>query len=138
VSPKAIYVREVFMPIRDELPPIAKADELSLDFGRSVFQPGQFSTGDFFCRVSAHDEEPRRIVDNVATGITIGATKPWDPSPKPGWRAEILIRLQRPVVDPMLCVGCGICEHECPITGIKAIRVTAENESRNSKRTITI
>ena len=138
VSPKAIYVRDVFLPIREELPPVAKADELSLDFGQAVLRPGQFSNGDFYCRISAHDEEPRRIVDNEATGITIGATKPWDPPPKPGRRAEILIHLQRPVVDPALCIGCGICEHECPITGIKAIRVTAENESRNSKRTITI
>ena len=73
-----------------------------------------FRAGDFFCRVSARDEEPRRIVDNAATGITIGATKPWDPPPKPGRRVEILIRLQRPFVDPSLCIGCGICEHECP------------------------
>ena len=56
MSPKAIYVRDVFMPIREELPPVAKADELSLDFGQAVLRPGQFSTGDFFCRVSAHDE----------------------------------------------------------------------------------
>jgi polyferredoxin/ferredoxin len=138
VSPKAIHVRDVFLPIREELPPVAKADELSLDFGQAILRPGQFSTGDYFCRVSAHDEEPRRIVDNTVTGITIGATKPWDPPPKPGRHAEILVRLQRPVIDPALCIGCGICEHECPITGIKAIRVTAENESRNSKRMITI
>ena len=138
VSPKAIYVREVFLPIREELPTIMKADELSLDFGQAVLRPGQFSTGDFFCRVSAPDEEPRRIVDNTTTTLTIGATKPWDPPPKPGRRVEILIRLQRPFVDPSLCIGCGICEHECPITGIKAIRVTAENESRSLERTITV
>ena len=80
VSPKAIFVREVFMPIRDALPPVASADELSLDFGRAVFRPGQYSTGDFFCSVDGN--EPRRIVDNTATGITIGSTKPWDPPPR--------------------------------------------------------
>ncbi|MDJ0522749.1 MAG: 4Fe-4S dicluster domain-containing protein [Planctomycetota bacterium] len=31
--------------------------------------------------------------------------------------------MQRPYVDPKLCVGCGICEHECPIRGPAAIRV---------------
>jgi polyferredoxin len=31
--------------------------------------------------------------------------------------------LKRPYVDPELCVGCGICEHECPIRGPAAIRV---------------
>jgi formate hydrogenlyase subunit 6/NADH:ubiquinone oxidoreductase subunit I len=31
--------------------------------------------------------------------------------------------VRRPYVDPKLCVGCGICEHECPIRGPAAIRV---------------
>ena len=38
--------------------------------------------------------------------------------------------LQKPYVDPARCIGCGICEHECPVSGLRAIRVTAENESR--------
>jgi len=33
-------------------------------------------------------------------------------------------------VDPHQCIGCGVCEHECPVQGRRAIRVTAENESR--------
>ena len=33
------------------------------------------------------------------------------------------VRLKRPYVDPAECVGCGICEHECPIQGPAAIRV---------------
>jgi formate hydrogenlyase subunit 6/NADH:ubiquinone oxidoreductase subunit I len=32
-------------------------------------------------------------------------------------------RLKRPFVDPTKCVGCGICEHECPIRGPSAVRV---------------
>jgi polyferredoxin len=39
--------------------------------------------------------------------------------------------LQKPFVEPARCIGCGICEHECPVSGLRAIRVTAENESRN-------
>jgi len=39
-------------------------------------------------------------------------------------------RLQRPHVVAEACTGCGLCEHACPISGLRAIRVTAENESR--------
>ena len=31
--------------------------------------------------------------------------------------------LQRPVVLPDLCIGCGICEYQCPVEGESAIRV---------------
>jgi formate hydrogenlyase subunit 6/NADH:ubiquinone oxidoreductase subunit I len=52
-------------------------------------------------------------------------------SPKAIWsREETVVRrdgtvttLRRPHVDPTLCVGCGICEHECPIRGPAAVRV---------------
>ena len=27
--------------------------------------------------------------------------------------------------------GCGVCEHECPVPGKRAIRVTADNETRS-------
>ena len=48
-----------------------------------------------------------------------------------GRRAAIVVRLQQPHVDPARCVGCGMCEHECPVSGLRAIRVTRENESRS-------
>ena len=41
------------------------------------------------------------------------------------------ITLKRPYVDPELCIGCGICEHECPVTDHRAIRVTAVGETRS-------
>lgn len=31
--------------------------------------------------------------------------------------------VQRPHVEPELCIGCGICEHYCPVAGEAAIRV---------------
>jgi ferredoxin len=49
---------------------------------------------------------------------------------------EIQIRLQRPQVDIEKCTGCGLCEHECPVNGKKAIRVSAEGETRNPKRAL--
>ena len=39
--------------------------------------------------------------------------------------------LQRPVVIPNLCIGCGICEYKCPVSGAAAIEVSA-HECQNS------
>ncbi len=33
------------------------------------------------------------------------------------------VAVQRPYVLPDLCIGCGICEHQCPLEGEAAIRV---------------
>jgi MauM/NapG family ferredoxin protein len=38
--------------------------------------------------------------------------------------------LRRPVVDPDRCIGCGLCQHECPVDDLAAIRVTASGETR--------
>ncbi len=46
------------------------------------------------------------------------------------------VRLQAPVVDPARCTGCGVCEHECPVSGLRAIRVSAEGESRSRKHAL--
>ncbi len=59
--------------------------------------------------------------------------------PKAIWTEEVLerdrkgrpVRLQRPHVDPARCVGCGICEHRCPVGEQAAIRVTSAGESRS-------
>ncbi|MHC4957278.1 MAG: 4Fe-4S dicluster domain-containing protein [Planctomycetota bacterium] len=40
-------------------------------------------------------------------------------------RAGETVKLKRPYIDPDKCVGCGICEHECPIRGPAAVRVGA-------------
>lgn len=56
---------------------------------------------------------------------------------KHGWKlaagdeVEVLVRLQKPYVDAARCIGCGVCEHECPIAGLRGIRVSYENESRS-------
>jgi len=46
------------------------------------------------------------------------------------------VSLQRPLVDPARCIGCGVCEHECPLSGLRAIRVTADNETRDPNHAI--
>ncbi len=52
--------------------------------------------------------------------------------------AFLAVKLKRPVVDHTRCVGCGICEHECPVRGVPAVRVSAENESRHPERSIIV
>ena len=49
----------------------------------------------------------------------------------PGARVEVQVRLQLPQVDPATCIGCGACEHECPVSGRRAIRIFGENQSRH-------
>jgi polyferredoxin len=44
------------------------------------------------------------------------------------------ITLRQPYVEPSLCIGCGICERECPVTDEAAIRVTAIGETRSRER----
>ena len=46
------------------------------------------------------------------------------------------VKLTRPYVDPNLCIGCGICEHECPVKDHRAIRVTAVGETRSTERSL--
>jgi ferredoxin len=43
------------------------------------------------------------------------------------------IVVSQPRVDLDLCVGCGICEAECPVVDRPAIFVTSLGESRSRK-----
>lgn len=46
------------------------------------------------------------------------------------------VTLRQPYVDPSLCIGCGICQHECPVKDHAAIRVTAIGETRSTERSL--
>ncbi len=39
---------------------------------------------------------------------------------------QIEPRTFRPFVEPSRCTGCGICEHQCPVDGVSAVRVTPQ------------
>jgi polyferredoxin len=41
------------------------------------------------------------------------------------------VKLKVPYVDPLLCTGCGACEHVCPVRDKAAVRVTCAGESRS-------
>lgn len=46
------------------------------------------------------------------------------------------VTLNRPYMRPELCIGCGICEHECPVLDDAAVYVTAIGETRSSERSL--
>lgn len=48
-------------------------------------------------------------------------------------RDGVVKRIKQPFVDADRCIGCGMCEWSCVFKDRAAIRVTAANESRNSK-----
>jgi polyferredoxin len=45
-----------------------------------------------------------------------------------------LVVLNKPFIVPDLCIGCGICEAECPVQDRPAVYVTAVGESRSNSR----
>ncbi len=44
--------------------------------------------------------------------------------------------LNKPFIVPELCIGCGICEAECPVLDQRAVYVTAVGESRSKDRSL--
>ena len=46
------------------------------------------------------------------------------------------ITLNKPYMRPELCIGCGICERECPVVDDAAVYVTAVGETRSEDRSL--
>jgi ferredoxin len=135
VSPKAIYVREEFQVVRDGARTITAvaADSVTLD--GAALRPGTLGTGDYFVRLESATSERRVIADNSGQDLKLAGS--WTAAPAAGGRIFIEVRLQKPYIDPARCIGCGVCEHECPVSGLRAVRVSAENESRNKRHSLT-
>jgi polyferredoxin len=133
VSPKAIFTREIFQPVRDftgvQIRPLEKN---MVETPNKILEPDLFATGDYYVRFTDLPDFPTSLITaNTESRIEFTGPDPLDQELYSDSRADILILLQQPYVDPEKCIGCGICQHECPVKGKRAIRVTAENESRN-------
>ena len=46
------------------------------------------------------------------------------------------VELNKPYIRPELCIGCGICERECPVIDDAAVYVTAVGETRSKDRSL--
>jgi polyferredoxin len=132
VSPKAIYTQTYFETVRDGLLIVKQADATSVDVAESHLPAGKFATGDYY--LAAGTEKRWKITANTESRIEITADGPSEQVPAAGSKIELQVRLQRPFVDLEKCIGCGVCEHECPVSGKRAIRVSAEGESRSANR----
>jgi len=134
VSPKAIYTQQYFSTVRNAVSTVKKATNNKIEIVESNFSLDKFATGDYYCLVD--NNTPKKIATNTENMIIISPDERFEKIPAEGSKIKIQIRLQRPFVDIEKCIGCGVCEHECPVSGKKAIRVSAEGETRNSERTL--
>jgi polyferredoxin len=137
VSPKAIFVREEFVTVAIGALRVQRrqGETLELEGAAIPLRAGQFATGDYFLK-PVGEEVRRLIVEQAERSLAVVPGELWKGTLPEGAPLEIQVRLQRPYVNPERCIGCGVCEHECPVSGKRAIRITAENESRNRKHSL--
>lgn len=137
VSPKAIFVKESFVTLRQGIIEGAKISGATVELSSPALQPDKLATGDFFVLTeSAGGSARTRILANSDKSITLESQLPPELGTSDLKKIELQVRLQYPQVDPERCTGCGICEHECPVSGTRAVRVSAEGESRQRKHSL--
>jgi len=134
LSPKAIYTREHFETVREGIFTVKKATDSKIEIVENNLLLDKFATGDYYCVVEG--AQRRKITANTENSIEVSGPEKFEKIPTQGSKIEIQVRLQRPYVDIEKCIGCGICEHECPVSGKRAIRVSAEGETRSTERTL--
>jgi ferredoxin len=142
VSPKAIFTHEEFVTIRDGILTVKEVRANIIEVIESNLTPAKFATGDYYCATpvfsceSKNGDQRCKIVANTENSIEIFSDEHFEKILTAGSKIEIQVRLQRPYVDIEKCIGCGVCEHECPVSGKKAVRVSAEGETRSADRTL--
>jgi polyferredoxin len=133
VTPKAIYVVEKYETVRSGARSILAIQGHEIRVSGAAMEEGQYATGDYYISIQKTGKQSLfRISANGKDSLTIGSG---DASNFDGIeKLEIQVCLHQPVVDLKKCIGCGVCQHECPVKGARAIRVTSDNESRSAKR----
>ncbi|MGQ9687750.1 MAG: 4Fe-4S binding protein [Desulfobaccales bacterium] len=133
VSPKAVFTRTVFEPLREGQARSARVQ------GGAVILEGALPSGlnilggDYYLRPSGAPEAALHRLTGLS-GSSLLTERPLTEKElaAAGGRVDILVKLEVPFVDPSRCIGCGMCENACPVAGLRAIRVTSENESRSA------
>lgn len=139
VSPKAIFTRQQFQPVRlgGELRLRAMAGN-RIQFDGPALPADQFATGDYYVTIEGDLRLPPARISAIGSGGIVLERNPFAETSGVNDRITLLVRLQLPFVDPARCIGCGVCEHECPVKGRRAIRVTAENETRERRHRLLV
>ncbi len=133
VTPKAIYVTEVYETVRSGIRNIVSIEGNKIRVSGPPMEPGQYATGDYYLVGQTSGKEMRcRITSNEESSITIDSGDTLNLMNND--EIKIQVCLHQPNVDRKKCIGCGICVHECPVGGVRAIRVTSDNESRSMKK----
>ncbi|MEN6386309.1 MAG: 4Fe-4S binding protein [Phycisphaerales bacterium] len=131
VSPKAIYTKEVFVTVLSSSLDLFNSITGSIKLKESVMIPDKFATGDYYCLYSNNGNPVRKkIISNTADEIVFSPDNPPASMYKLENEIQIQVRLQRPYVNSSKCIGCGICQHECPLTGKGAVIVSAYGQTR--------
>ena len=120
--------------VRDGELRVNKAVGDVLEVVEPVMEAGEFAVGDYYCindsgerkKIVANSENTITISDKFSTGVDSGGI------------IAVQVRLQRPYMDIDKCIGCGVCEHECPVSGKRAVRISAEGETRSAERRLLI
>ncbi|HOA73277.1 MAG TPA: 4Fe-4S dicluster domain-containing protein [Phycisphaerae bacterium] len=157
-SPKAIHSEYRQLLIRDGKKQVTASTPVTVTladypppgmaFGEAcTFRPGEFKgdqTTSYHVRVIHRDgtSETHRILNNDADTLLIGEIDPvggevisgsrFTRPPARGAIVEINLEFKLPKIDTQLCIGCGLCEMECPVVGDRrAVYVTPEGETRS-------
>ncbi len=145
-SPKAIHTQRELRPVRDGLHGVsaASANTVTLqartDNAGAAGKPVEFDLDQWrgdgtrayyvSCRHADGMIETHRIIGNDAATLIV--ENRFARRPEVGIAATIQIELSVPRIDPKLCIGCGLCERQCPVVGDRrAIYVTADGETRS-------
>jgi NAD-dependent dihydropyrimidine dehydrogenase PreA subunit len=112
-----------------------------------TFRPGEYrgdQTTSYHLEIVHRDgtRENHRIIGNDRDTLMIGELDAASGEPVKGGRfakepvrgavAVINLEFKVPKIDTELCIGCGLCEMECPVVGDRrAVYVTAEGETRS-------
>ena len=145
-SPKAIYPERRTRAARDGRKMVVSATASTVTVsarpraGQVVGEPVHFDISQWkgdgttrFQIVVRHADgttESHVVADNDADTLVIEDR--FVRQPEAGVALVLEMEFSVPRVDISLCIGCGICERECPVVGDRrAVYITAEGETRS-------